>query len=109
MGKANCIADVQIALATQVSAENVDPVVIGDALLGYVWMRFKREELQLFDCLCYAVSKAEDYPSSIDCRAIYSLLNNLRFDNEQQIVAESDRLFRDCKVQASHQWVILLK
>ncbi len=56
LSKAKCIIDLKNVLDTEVVSENLDPVTIGNAILGYVWLRYEREELQLYDCLCNAVS-----------------------------------------------------
>jgi len=107
MNQANCIADLRTALAEQMANEQVEPIKIGDALLGYVWMRFEREELQLFDCLNYAVSLAEEHPAPIESKAIYKLLLKLTFDDHKKIIIKGSNLFRNCKILAIEQWLQL--
>jgi hypothetical protein len=104
MSKANCIADLRLALAEQMAIEHVEPNKIGDALLGYVWLRYEREELQLFDCLNWAVSMAEEHPASIKSATIYRLLMKLTYDDHKKIVIKGRNLFRQGKSQASEQW-----
>lgn len=109
MSKANCIAELRMALAEQMAVEQVDPNKIGDALLGYVWLRYEREELQLFDCLNWAVSMTEEHPASIKSATIYRLLMKLCFDDRKIITIKSRRLLRGCQAEARSQWSSLNK
>jgi hypothetical protein len=86
--------------------ELLSPTEMDDAMLGYVWWKYEKNELQLHECLT-AIGKAADAScSTVECERIYALLNKLEAheSDKQAIEGEARRILSPLRRMAEQQW-----
>jgi hypothetical protein len=88
--------------------EGFDQDLIHEAVLGYCWLRFERGDLDLRTCLDRAGRDADAYDTSIECEAIFGLLNRLDEGVPGAAVEwQARELFRSVKSLAERPWIAL--
>lgn len=80
---------------------------IDDVLIGYIWWRFERHEVNLLDCLKLAGEAADNSSSSVSCETIYALLNKLDVENlnEKDVEMAAKQLLSPLRRLAEQQWM----
>ena len=82
---------------------------ISEAVLGYLWLRYERGDIDLQTCLSLAGRHADAYETSIECERFYSLLNRLEESStgKSAVKHEVETLFGPFVVLAQKQWAAL--
>jgi hypothetical protein len=78
---------------------------IHEAVLGYLWLRFERGDIDLRASLELAGRHADAYDTSAGCEAFFALLDLL--EAGQDVRDASKALFRPFQVLAVEQWAVL--
>ena len=83
------------------------PATVDDAMLGYIWWRFERNDLNLQDCLKLAGEAADASSSSISCETIFALLNQLEVETQKgkDIEITAKELLLPLRRLAEQQWM----
>ena len=107
MSLARDIDELRKVLEDVLDASDEPPQISGDdPLLGYIWWRFERREINLRDCLELLGEAAEAGSSSIPCETIFALLNKLEIQrDEREVEAAAKELFRPHRRLAEQQWM----
>lgn len=73
------VDDLWRVLSPQIDEErkSLAPIKIHEAVLGYLWLRYKRGDYDLVTCLTKAGRHSDAYDTEVECEAFYSLLNAL--------------------------------
>src|SRR6266536_1711033 len=87
--------------------KQITPVLVDDALIGYTWWRFERQEVNLHDCLKLIGEAADPGSSRISCEAVFALLNSLEAErrNEQDVKRRAEELLSPLRRLAQEQWM----
>jgi hypothetical protein len=87
--------------------KDVAPALLDDALIGYLWLRFERREINLQDCLKMIGEAADSGLSSLSCEAAFALLNDLENSNENQenVTVRAKELLSHFRRLAEEQWI----
>ena len=80
-----------------------------DALIGYLWLRFERQEINFWDCLDLIGKAADASCSSIECESVYALLNDLEANSQNEEYVEyvevrAKKLLSPLRRLAEEQW-----
>jgi hypothetical protein len=87
--------------------KDVAPATVDDALIGYLWLRFERQEINLRDCLKMVGEAADAGSSSIPCETAFALLNDLENDkhNQENVTVRAKELLSTFRRLAEEQWM----
>lgn len=105
---ATSLDDLWRILTPQIDQEvqqGFDRIEISDAVLGYLWLRFERGDIDLRTCLELAGRHADAYDTSVECEAFFALLNNL--EGGQDVNNAAMTLFAPFRRLATQQWTVL--
>jgi hypothetical protein len=85
---------------------DVRPDLMDDAIIGYIWWKFERQEFGLHRCLELIGPAADASSSRIQCEEIYARLNELEagIRNEKDIEASVRKLLLPEYHMAKEQW-----
>jgi hypothetical protein len=109
------VDDVYAALSTKRDEEVVakgDYISIGNAKLGYLYLRFERGDYALCEFLQVAGGEADGGDGGLECEIVYALLNDVeeairRKQPEEHFEAQARRLFAPFTIIASQQWATI--
>jgi hypothetical protein len=87
--------------------KEVSPAMVDDTLIGYIWWRFERHEVNLRDCLKLIGEAADAGSSRISCETVFALLNNLEANNqnEENVALRATELLSPLRRLAEEQWM----
>ena len=108
MSLAMNLAELRKALEDALDAlKDVAPALVDDALIGYLWLRFERHEINLRDCLKMIGEAADAGSSSISCEAAFALLNDLENNkqNQENVTVRAKELLSPFRRLAEEQWM----
>lgn len=81
--------------------QQIDERAEADLIVGLIWMRYRRGELSIEECLRLAAEEADANDASIECESIYALLSLLELGQpEADVVASCEALFADVEEAA---------
>lgn len=110
MSMAGSVSELSAALADELDKmKDVSPASLDEVLIGYMWLRFKRGEIALVECLRLVGEAADAGASSLECESVFELLNRLEANhsNQEEIQARAAALLSDFGRKASEQWTAI--
>lgn len=101
-----------LALRTEVERHLLSDPYIKDVVLGYVWLRYERGEMNLEEVLAAAGRLADNFETDIECEFFYARLNRLEHvpavnEERRRIEQEVESRLRELREEASRQWHLL--
>jgi len=100
--------DLRKALADGLEALQVTtPAAVDDALIGYMWWRFERREIDLRECLKLIGEAADAGSSKISCESAFALLNKVESEHsdEKDVEAQAREILGPLRRLAEQQWM----